>query len=97
MQLTPQPILGAFSIPNAPAMQIIEGTPQPFGFKESLASLATFYFQSQERKEILKRQAEIERLKATSGERILKTEGAKMLGTGVVIVGLALIIYALRS
>ena len=52
MQLTPQPILGAFSI---------------------------------------------ERLKATSGERILKTEGAKMLGTGVVIVGIALIIYALRS
>lgn len=97
MQLTPQPITGAFSLPNAPVMQVIEGTPQPFGFKESLANLASFYFMSEERKELLKREAEIQRLKATQGERILNTEGAKLLGSGIAIVGLALVIYALRS
>lgn len=97
MQLTPQPIEGAFSLPNAPIMSIIEGTPQPFGFKESLANLASFYFMSEERKELLKRQSEIERLKATQNERLFNTEGAKMLGSGVIIVGIALAIYALRS
>lgn len=44
MQLTPEPIQGAFSLPNAPIMSTIQGTPQPFGFKESLANLASFYF-----------------------------------------------------
>ena len=52
---------------------------------------------SEERKDLLKRQSEIERLKATQNERLLNTEGAKLLGSGIAIVGLALVIYALRS
>ena len=52
---------------------------------------------SEERKDLLKREAEIARLKATQGERIPNTEGAKLLGSGIAIVGLALVIYALRS
>ena len=96
MQLIPQSIPGAFTLPNAPTMEDIPGSPNPFGITQTLSEMAGFFFQSEQQKELLKRQAEIERLKATQTERVFQTQGAKILGTGVVIIGIALVIYALR-
>jgi hypothetical protein len=97
MQLIPQKIPGAFTLPNAPVMQDIPGSPNPFGLTQSLSQMASFFFQSEQQKELLKRQSEIERLRATQTERIFQTKGAQFLSLGVVLIGVAIFVYALRS
>ncbi len=97
MQLIPENIPGAFTLPNSPPIQVVAGNPDPFSLTKSLSEMAAFYFQSQYQQDILKQQSEIAKLKATQTERIFATKGAQMLGTGIIIVGLALVLYALRG
>ena len=52
MQLIPQSIPGAFTLPNAPTMEDIPGSPNPFGITQTLSQMAGFFFQSEQQKEL---------------------------------------------
>jgi hypothetical protein len=54
MQLIPQKIPGAFTLPNAPVMQDIPGSPNPFGLTQSLSQMASFFFSIRTTKGIIK-------------------------------------------
>ena len=55
MQLIPQLIPGAFTLPNAPTMEDIPGSPNPFGLTQTLSQMAGFFFSIRTTKRIIKK------------------------------------------
>jgi len=99
MQLNPAGISGQLVLPNQPTITTVGGTPDPFGFKDTLVNIAGFYYRDKADQEAIKRQTELEklRLEQEGTKNLLQTKGVQFLGAAFVFIAAAILIESFKG